>query len=62
MNNTVLGYLSGALVIVNIGFAAFAAAVPAGHALPWWALASFAALNAVVHALPGTGLIASKGN
>lgn len=55
MNNAVLGYTSGILVLVNVGVAAFAAAAPNGS-LPWYVIAGFAAVNAVVHALPSSGV------
>lgn len=47
--------LSSALVLGNIGLAAFSVAAPA-NSLPWWVIAGIAALNAIVHALPSTGL------
>ena len=56
MNEKVLGYLSGALVLLNVGLAAFAAATPANQSLPWYIVAGFAALNAIVHALPSSGV------
>ena len=56
MNNTILGYLSGALVLLNVGLAAFATATPANQSLPWWVVAGFAAVNAIVHALPSSGV------
>lgn len=55
MNSAVLGYISGVMVLVNVGLAAFVAAAP-DHSLPWYVLAAVAALNAVVHALPSSGV------
>lgn len=48
----VLQYVSNAAILANVGFAAFVAAVPPEHAIPWYMIAGFAAINAVVHALP----------
>lgn len=45
-------YLSYGLVMLNVAFGAFVAAIPDGHSMPWWVVAGVAALNAVVHALP----------
>lgn len=41
------------MVAANVGLGAFAAeAQGAGHALPWWVVATAAALNAIVHLIP----------
>jgi len=49
-------YLSGALVLLNVGFGAFIAAAPPDHPMPWWIVATLAALNAVGHSLPNEGV------
>lgn len=43
-------------ILGNVFFAAFLAATPADHSLPWWAVALAAGINALVHALPSDGL------
>lgn len=45
-------YANQLFVYLNIGLAAFVAAAPADHQLPWYVIAAAAALNAVVHGLP----------
>lgn len=54
--NAAFQYITYAAILGNVFFAAFVAATPADHPLPWWALAGFAGFNAVVHALPSSGL------
>lgn len=48
--------LTYAAVLGNVFFAAFLAATPADHPMPWWVAALFAAGNALIHALPSAGL------
>lgn len=55
MNAAVLNTISLVLMLLNVGLASFAAAAPQG-ALPWWVVAGFGAVNAVVHALPSNGI------
>lgn len=51
-----LAAMTYAGVFGNVFLGAFLAATPADHPLPWWALASLAGVNALVHALPSNGL------
>lgn len=55
MNSAVLGYISGVMVLLNVGLAAFVSAAPA-NSLAWYVLAGVSALNAIVHALPSSGV------
>ncbi len=48
--------VSTAAIIFNIGVAAFVAAAPT-NSLPWWVIGGVAALNAIVHALPSSGVL-----
>lgn len=52
----ILAVVTYAGVFGNVFLVAFLAAMPPDHPLPWWALATFAGLNALVHALPSDGL------
>lgn len=53
MNATqILQYINQAAVMLNVAFGAVVGAAPADHPLPWWVVATVAALNAVVHSLP----------
>lgn len=51
----VLGYLSFGMVLLNVGFGAAIASLPAGTASPY-VLAFMAGLNAIVHVLPSQGI------
>jgi hypothetical protein len=54
--NQILAGVTYLAVLGNVFFAAFLAATPADHALPWWVAAIVAGGNALVHALPSDGL------
>lgn len=52
----IMQYVSYAAILANVAFASFVSAAPADHPLLWWVVPAVATLNAIVHALPSTGL------
>ena len=52
----IMQYVSLVAILANVSFASFVSAAPADHPLVWWIVPAVAALNAIVHALPSTGL------